>query len=121
MKLLFMTMEGCGACIEKRDMVYNQLPTVFPGLTIQELDLDQWDELTEQVGQELPYSNCAPGFVMLDDDGHAMFQVVGTPGPQYLARLVRQYRLVSGFSITEASEDEPAILSLKCVKGICRL
>lgn len=123
MKLLFVTMEGCSTCIQKREMVYEELPTIFPGLEIEEYDVNEWDDVVKTLGRDIPNGDRAPGFVMVDDDGEIMFQVVGGPGPQYLARLVQQYKMIAGFSSgkTEVPQTNipKRILSVECIKGGC--
>lgn len=87
MKLLFITKDDCPNCIEKREMVYHQLPDIFEGLVIQGHNISYASELVK------PYysDKQTPAFVFLTDENKPMFTVTGIPGPKYLKKLVDSY------------------------------
>lgn len=88
MKLLFITKDDCPYCIEKREMVYQQLPEIFEGLVIQEYNISYDAELVK------PYypDTQTPAFVFLTDEDEPMFTVTGVPGPRYIKKLFDSYQ-----------------------------
>ena len=89
MKLLFITKEDCLYCVEKREMVYHQLPEIFDGLVIKEYDILQDAELIKPYYKE----KYAPAFVFLTDQDKPMFNVYGVPPTlEYIKKMLDAYQ-----------------------------
>jgi thioredoxin-related protein len=97
MKLLFITKEDCIYCMEKREMVYHELPALIPGLKIEEYDIFR----DEDRFKEYYDTTQTPGFVMLTDNGKMMFRIIGVPGASFIMSLIESYEAVKNGLLTD--------------------
>lgn len=101
MKLLFITKEDCPYCVEKREMVYQQLPETFEGIVIEEHNISQDAEYIR------PYytHQDTPAFVFLTDEDKPMFTIIGVPGLGYIKKMVADYQRTTNGPLSDDQLD----------------